>query len=92
MLYKIQNNYKIVSVPSPYYQNKQYATQVQLIYDAEKDKKEMLKMEFEHACALFGKNLTRLAQLNRVLSKKEKTLLAISLNNLLELHTLLKKK
>lgn len=92
MQYKIHNNYKIVSLQSPYYQNRQQITYVQLIHDAKEDKKEALKIEFEHACTLFGKNLTHLAQLDKVLSKNEKTLLVVSFNNLLELHTLLNKK
>jgi len=92
MQYVIKSNNIISAVLSPHYNYECHFWPALVVRDAENYKTKVLEKQFQHACTLFGDNLARLARLDRALSKKEKMLLATSLNGLLDLHTLLKKK
>jgi len=90
--YVIQNQDFISLIPSPYYNNSRPIQHLFVVRDTEDYKKEVLKRQFQNACELFAHQVQELETLQEPLTTKGQHALRTSLETLLELHTLLKKK
>lgn len=92
MEYVIKDSGAVTAIPSPYYNGFRTARHLFVVRDAEDYKKEVLERQFQSACELFAHKIQRLNTLEEPLTEKGQHTLHASLETLLELHTLLKKK
>lgn len=92
MSYTIQNHHIITSVSSPYYNFVPQCFKTWVVHDGKDSTQEVLTKQFRRACGLFAGEIIQLARLNRTLTETEKEKFRTSLDALLELHVLLKRK